>query len=63
MEEMDALSLESLEGITGGLTSEEQIRFVSVKCPVAGCGFTCSSFGELNIHMRECHKNNANNAK
>ncbi len=59
MKDFESLPLESLEDITGGLTREEQIRFVSVKCPVAGCGFTCSSFGELNIHMRDCHRNNA----
>ena len=59
MEDMELLSFDSLEGITGGLTSDEQIRFASVKCPVAGCDFTCSTLGELNIHTRECHRNHA----
>ena len=59
MKDFESLSLDSLEGITGGLTSDEQIRFASVKCNVPGCDYTCSSLGELNIHIREFHKNNA----
>lgn len=59
MKDFESLPLDSLEDITGGLTPEEQIRFAGVKCSVPGCGFTCSSFGELNIHMRKCHRHNA----
>ena len=34
---------------------EAEIMFAKVKCPVQGCGFECSSFGELNVHMRGHH--------
>ena len=56
MKDIEAIPLDDLAEISGGLTrSEEQIRFRSVKCPVAGCDFTCSTFGDMNVHMRNCH--------
>lgn len=56
MKDLEFIPLDDLAEISGGLTRDEQIRFASVKCPVQGCGFECSSFGELNAHMRNCHK-------
>ena len=54
MEEL--LSMDELEKVSGGMSAgEHAVLFSSVKCPVNGCGFECSSFGELNVHMRTCH--------
>lgn len=42
--------------IAGGVSVHEaEIMFAVVKCPVQGCSFECSSFGELNVHMRKQH--------
>ena len=53
----NALSVESLASVTGGVHTPEEniIMFAKVKCPVPDCMYECNSFGELNSHMRECH--------
>lgn len=48
-EELDSLSEDFLESVAGGLP------YMDVKCPVAGCGFECNTFGEMNMHMRTAH--------
>ena len=58
MRKTEAMTLEEMESISGGFSAHEaEIIFAKVKCPVYGCSFECSSFGELNVHMRTCHNN------
>ncbi len=48
-EELEPLSEDFLESVAGGLP------YMGAKCPVEGCGFECSTLGELNMHVRTVH--------
>ena len=55
--ESHKIPLENLADISAGKSSSKSDSLIGIPitCPVPGCGFTCETFGELNIHTRNCH--------
>ena len=50
------LSEQVLKNYYGGIGQGfNMLTDLKVKCPVSACNFECSTFGEMNRHMRTVH--------